>query len=91
MSIRNFLQALRSAEAVDVVNHTFPELSGRRAVVKVQTNGFALRLPESHPRYTPDHGGSWTYFGQGYDMSVVGSTLVVKSEGYHAEFTVVAS
>lgn len=93
MSIKQFLAALRTTDTVDVVNFTYPELSGRRDVVKVQTNGFALRLPESHARYTPDHEGSWTYLdAEGFTRSVVtsqiGTTLVVQGGDYRAEFTI---
>ena len=49
---------------VRVVNHRFPELSGDRTLVNLRSRGFALRLPESHPRYTPEHEGSWTHLDQ---------------------------
>ena len=92
MNVAQFLQTLQSSNQVDVVNDTYPELSGRRDVVKVQTNGFALRLPESHPRYTLDHQGSWTYLNrENGSRKMVGDTLVVHDfHGYHAEFTAVA-
>lgn len=92
MNVTQFLRNLRFSDEVDVVNDTYPELSGRRDVVKVQTNGFALRLPESHPRYSPDHTGSWTYLNQeDGSRKMVGNTLVVSDfRGYHAEFTAVA-
>lgn len=56
------LADLRAAMAVGVVvqvtNHRYPELSGERTVIKVQTKRWFLTLPESHPRHGEVE-GSW--------------------------------
>lgn len=57
-----FHRALKGATHVKVTNERYPELSGVREVVKVQTNAVALRLPVGHPRYDEVADGSWTYF-----------------------------
>jgi hypothetical protein len=62
MSKAAFHRALKSATHVQVTNERYPELSGVREVVKVQTNAVSLRLPVGHPRYDEVTGGSWTYF-----------------------------
>lgn len=62
MSKAAFYRALKGATHVQVTNERYPELSGVREVVKVQTNALSLRLPIEHPRYDEVKDGSWTYF-----------------------------
>ena len=57
MSKAAFKRALKGATHVRVTNERYPELSGVREVVKVQTNAVSLRLPEDHPRYDEVVGG----------------------------------
>jgi len=89
MNIKQFLQNLGRADYVDVVNFTYPELSGRREVVRVQTNGFCLILPETHPRYAVST-GSWTYLDSisGHRKMNDETLIVTDDGGYRAEFTV---
>jgi hypothetical protein len=90
MNMKQFLQNLGSADYVDVINSSYPELSGRRGIVRVQTNGFCLLLPETHPRFTYSH-GSWTYLDSiSGHRKMSDETLIVTDEGgYRAEFTAV--
>lgn len=62
MSKAAFHRALKGATHVHVTNERYPELSGLRELVKVQTNAMASRLPVDHPRYDEVKDGSWTYF-----------------------------
>lgn len=84
-----FQRALKGATHVHVVNERYPELSGVRELVKVQTNAMASRLPVDHPRYDEVLDGSWTYYTpKGY---MDGDTYVhVDQDGVViARFTVV--
>lgn len=62
MSKASFKRALATATHVHVENRKYPELTGVREVVKVQSNAMALLLPVGHPRYDEVANGSWTYF-----------------------------
>lgn len=62
MSKTAWKQALKSAKWVKVTNCRYPDLSGIREVVKVQSNALSLKLPVDHPRYDKVPDGSWTYW-----------------------------
>ncbi len=57
-SVADFRRAATVGAVFDVTNHVYPELSGRRRVVKAQSKNLCLTFPENHPRFAPND-GSW--------------------------------
>lgn len=59
MTIAELKRQLPPGTVLDVTMHRYPELTGRRTVVKANTVGVYLTLPDGHPRQAATPGGSF--------------------------------
>lgn len=79
-SIAEFKRALKPGMVLTVENYVYPELSGEREVVHVQTGQFSMRLPKSHPRYKDTPSGSWLSFPKREHTEFDGNSLTITRE-----------
>jgi hypothetical protein len=73
----DFKRAMTVGTEVDTVNHVYPELSGRRRVLRTQTARFCMSLPESHPRFAATPGGSWLDWPKAIECVFDGSSVTI--------------
>lgn len=81
-SMAEFKRSLYVGQMLTFENFRFPDLSGEREVLRVQTQQLATRLPVGHPRYDEiKDRGSWLDFPKAVDASFEGRTLTVSKRG----------
>lgn len=72
-SLAALKRALTTGTVLDVTQHRFPELTGRRTVVKVNTTGVYLSLPDGHPaKDSTNLEGSFAGWPKAKDLTIHG-------------------
>jgi hypothetical protein len=61
-TVADLRRAARPGTVLLFTEHAYPELNGRRTVVRSRSRSFSSRLPVTHPRYAEVVSGSWLDF-----------------------------
>jgi hypothetical protein len=77
-TLADLKRAVTVGAVVHVTGHRFPDLNGRREVLRVRTKGFSLSLPDGHPRkaQVDAEGGSWQDFAKASEYVFDGTNVV---------------
>lgn len=83
LTVAALRRGITTGSVLDVLEHRYPALLGRRTVVAANTTGFYLTLPENHPRYAETPEGSFVAWptASGLDVDERGA-IVLTSPGW---------
>ena len=87
-SIADFKRALIVGATLQYENYKYPEMSGPREIVRVQSERFAALLPVGHPRYdeVKRSGGSYMSIPKRSEATFIEGSMIVWYVGTDAPF-----
>lgn len=82
MSVSELKRSLTPGTVLNVTMHRYPELSGCRTIVKVNTVGVYLALPDGHPRQAETPNGSFLSWPKASELRRDGGTYTIHYTGW---------